>query len=423
MADRNDILMPKLGLTMTEGMLAEWAVAPGDTLKAGDLMFVVETDKVATEIMAPSDGRLIDILVAQGETVPVGAVVARWTGAGQPAGDNDAEPAPSGDATPAPTPAPESASATQPQPPQAQPQPPAGGRVVATPLARRLAHEAGLSLPSVAGTGPRGRIKAADVRQALAAGASPSVSSAAVAPSAGSGGAGAAVEGTRVPAGGLVQAMARRMVQAKQDVPHFYLSTEAEVSELLALRERMNSDPQAAKLTVNHFILAAVAHALAQCPWQNRIWADNGITAFDTLDVGMAVSTEKGLMAPVLRGLSGAGLDTIALRSRALIERVRNGQARHDDLTGGAITVSNAGMFNVTYMTPIINPPQSAILGVGSVRSVFRPDDAGQPVVRREMGLVLACDHRLHDGTSGLKFLNTVVDLLQDPYRLLRSLP
>ena len=143
---------------------------------------------------------------------------------------------------------------------------------------------------------------------------------------------------------------------------------------------------------------------------------------FDGVDVGIAVSTDRGLMAPVLHGLQGSSLELVAQRANELVSRVRVGQARREEMSGGAITISNAGMLNVTYMTPIINPPQSAILGVGSVREVFRPDSNGQPVIKREMGLVLACDHRLHDGSSGLKFLNVVVDYLQNPVWLLRSL-
>lgn len=406
MAERNEILMPKLGLTMTEGLMAEWYVTSGDFLKAGDLMFVVETDKVATDIMAPSDGQLIEILVAKGETVPVGSVVARWTGEGQPVGDDLPSPTQfelenKKMVLDLPIEAPETKVVLEVK------------RLIATPLARNLANEAALDLHTVIGTGPRGRIKAQDVRSSLQAAAQAVMNK--LAPT-------QEVSPTRIPLTGQMQAMARRMVQAKQDVPHFYLSSEAEVSELMSLRERLNSSESASKLTVNHFLIAAVAHALNRCPWQNRIWFDNGILDIGTLDVGVAVSTEKGLMAPVLHGLEGTSLDNIAVRANGLIERVRNGQAKHEDLSGGAITLSNAGMFNVTYMAPIINPPQSAILGVGSVRQLFRPDLNGNPELRREMGLVLACDHRIHDGTSGLKFLNTIIDLLQNPYQLLRSI-
>ncbi len=412
MSQLNDLLMPKLGLTMTEGMLIEWSVASGAEVKAGDPLFVVETDKVANEIVAQADGTLAEILVAAGETVPVGTVVARWTGPGQGADDM-------ADAPPEPAPQPVAETA-----PAAAREAARGGRVVATPLARRLAREASLDLAQVGGSGPGGRIKAADVRQAVRAPRTAPVvpqDAASPGPAARASLAQAAGE-QHIEASALVQSMARRMTQAKQ-VPHFYLSAEAEVSALLALRQRLNAQADAPRLTLNHFVIAAVARALAALPHQNRIWNDDHIVQFQGIDVGVAVSTERGLMAPVLHGLDHASLDDIAAQSDALLGRVRAGKATREDMSGGAISISNAGMFNVTYMAPIINPPQSAILGVGSIRELFRPDEQGAPALRREMGLVLAADHRLHDGASALAFLNHVIDLLQDPYRLLRNRP
>ena len=430
MSTRNDILMPKLGLTMTEGMIAEWAVQPGDQVQSGQLMFIVETEKVATEIPAPSKGEMLEILVQKGETVPVGAVVARWTGSGQAAMEGEGASASAESSaqtaqtaqTMSPTPANASHANDAHQAP---------GRIVATPLARRLAKEHEIALTQVVGTGPRGRIKAQDVREAVSQGAQHAgasiqapTSQRASQPST----TGLPAKPTQptsaqpVATSSLVASMAKRMVRAKQDVPHFYLSTEAEVSALLNLRETLNAQPGFTKLTVNHFLIAAVARALEDCPFQNRIWEGDQIMAFEGVDVGMAVATDRGLMAPVLHALQGCTIETIAQRANELVTRVRAGQARREEMSGGAITISNAGMFNVTYMTPIINPPQSAILGVGSVREVFRPGDNGQPTLKREMGLVLACDHRLHDGSSGLKFLNVVVDYLQHPVWLLRSL-
>lgn len=416
----NDLLMPKLGLTMTEGMLVEWSVSAGDQVRMGASLFVVETDKVATEIEAPADGVMGDIIVQAGETVPVGTVVARWTGPGQGI-EASAEASPPAIPQPQATGgAQDGAHATTAPGSETESDDGVGSianggpRIVATPLARRMATEMGLSLTSVKGTGPKGRIKAGDVR---------------------------AIQNTRLSNEGtpdkprdrepeaaaaqqikpsaLVQSMAARMVQAKQ-VPHFYLSVEAEVSQLLALRRRLNQHSTCLKLTLNHFLIAAVARALQMCPGQNRIWKDDGILKLNRIDVGIAVATERGLTAPVLHGLDGATLDDIAAQANALIERTRSGKAVRADMEGGAISISNAGMYNVTYMTPIINPPQSAILGVGSIREVFRPDEQGAPALKREMGLVLAADHRLHDGTSALEFLNCIVDLLQDPYQLLR---
>lgn len=409
MSALNDLLMPKLGLTMTEGLLAEWCVAPGDHVSAGDVIFVVETDKVANEITAEADGVMGELLVGQGETVPVGAVVATWTGPGQRRSEDT--PSQPNDAATTAVIRPVS------EPASIEPQIAEGGRVVATPFARRLAFENEISLAGIVGSGPRGRIKAADVRVAVAAvaAAKPSSVESTTSPV-------SAVrkDAVRTPSG-VEQTVARRMVEAKQQVPHFYLSSEAEVSELLSLRQRLNADESAPRLTLNHFLIAAVARALAEQPLQNRIWRDGEIVEFATIDVGVAVSTERGLMAPVLHDLAGRGLDEIARRAEVTVRCVREGKATREDLQGGAITISNAGMFDVTYMTSIINPPQSAILGVGSVRELFRPGPDGAPALRREMGLVYAGDHRLHDGISGLKFLNRVIALLQNPYCLLRS--
>ncbi len=426
MSTRNDILMPKLGLTMTEGMIAEWAVRPGDHVQPGQLMFVVETDKVATEIPATSAGEMLEILVEQGETVPVGAVVARWTGSGQSSAEPPSEAVTEIVSLSSLEQVQQVASiasdhgASQSISDKDQ-QPSSSGRIPSSPYARRLALEHGMTLDQVKGTGPRGRIKAQDVREAIDNRTAQPVSRPVQAPAA------PFIpsmpsSGQPVATSGIVAAMAKRMVQAKQEVPHFYLSTEAEVTALLDLRETLNAQPGFSKLTVNHFLIAAVARALEDCPFQNRIWFDEQILQFDGVDVGIAVSTDRGLMAPVLHGLQGSSLELVAQRANELVSRVRVGQARREEMSGGAITISNAGMLNVTYMTPIINPPQSAILGVGSVREVFRPDSNGQPVIKREMGLVLACDHRLHDGSSGLKFLNVVVDYLQNPVWLLRSL-
>lgn len=426
MSTRNDILMPKLGLTMTEGMIADWSVRPGDLVQPGQVMFVVETEKVATEIPAPSSGEILEILVQQGETVPVGTVVARWTGSGQSAAEAESDavsaiPSQSGSEHEHQVARTISESRASRATPLKDQQTSPGGRIPSSPYARRLALEHGIALEQVKGSGPRGRIKAQDVREAIDNRTSHPVSHSLQAsdpPVRQS----MRSSGQPIATTGIVAAMAKRMVQAKQQVPHFYLSTEAEVTALLELRETLNSQPGFSKLTVNHFLIAAVARALEDCPFQNRIWFDDQILQFDGVDVGVAVSTDRGLMAPVLHGLQGSSLEMIAQRANELVGRVRAGQARREEMSGGAITISNAGMMNVTYMTPIINSPQSAILGVGSVREVFRPGASGQPVIRREMGLVLACDHRLHDGSSGLKFLNVVVSYLQNPVWLLRSL-
>lgn len=409
MSQVNDLIMPKLGLTMTEGTLASWEVKAGSRVSAGDLVFVVETDKIATDINAPGDGEVLEILVEQGETVPVGTPVARWTGEGSlvditEAADVETSPAAS---APEPTPKP------QPQhaPVTSVPLAPSGQtRIVASPYARRLARQQGLDLGTVKGSGPGGRIKAADVRAVMLSSdalSEPDHQSVMEAPR---------------KASSIQQAMARRMVAAKRDVPHFYLSTEVEVSRLVSLRRELNSTGLHRGLTLNDCILASVVRALEAIPSANRIWLENDLHDLSSIDVGLAVSTDQGLFAPVVKALDGLGLDAIARAGRTIVSRARAQKLVASDLVGGAITISNAGMYNVTHMTPIINPPQSAILGVGSIRDVFRPNDAGNPVLRREMGLTLACDHRVHDGVSGLALLNRIVSNLQAPLSLLRPL-
>lgn len=395
----HDLLMPKLGLTMTEGLLAEWRVQPGQRFRAGEILAVVETDKIASDLEAATDGVFAEAIVAAGQTVPVGTPIARW----------------SADGIVAPAPAPSLALAAGAEP----------ARVLATPLARRMARELGVALASVTGTGPRGRVKAADVEaaaQALQA-AAPTAANAehvtAAVPE--SAPAAAGVSGARIAPSSLQAAMARRMVAAKRDVPHFYLAAEAELSELLSLRERLNAEGDLPRLSLTHFVLAAVGRALRAMPEMDRVWDGDAIVALGRGDIGLAVSTERGLVAPVLRGAAHLTLDGLAAAASALTERARTGRLTEAEMTGGAITVSNAGMHNVTYMTAVIPPGQAMILGVGSVREVFRPDAAGAPMLKRELGLVLSADHRILDGVTALSFLNRIMAELQRPLRLLRA--
>ncbi len=420
-----DLMMPKLGLTMTEGVLAEWRVLPGQPFKTGDVLVVVETDKIASEVEADSDGVLIETTIPAGETVAVGTLIARWSADG-----SGAAPAPADGTAPqtAETPAPPAKSGTTAGTRSGPPPVPVrdGERVLSTPLARRRAQALGVDLTTVTGSGPRGRIKMADVeaaaqRQASAPAATPeAVRTPAAAP-------------ITTPAGGrskpsATQAtIARRLTAAKRDVPHFYLAAEAEVSELMALRERLNADaePGLPRVSMTHLVLAAVGRALAATPDMDRVWDDatpgGEILSLGQGDIGMAVDTPRGLVAPVLRGAAHLPLDQLAREAAALTERARNGRLTGEDLQGGAITVSNAGMHNVTFMSSIINPGQSSILGVGSVRSVFRPDESGAPVLKRELGLVLSADHRLFDGVAALAFLNRIIAGLERPLRLLRA--
>lgn len=398
-----DLLMPKLGLTMTEGVLLEWKVAPGEAFAKGQLIFVVESDKAATDIEAEADGVVAERLVQEGDTVPVGTPVARLAGA---ASSDDVAPRSRSEAgskaSPAPSALPDHAHAPR------FPVVNGEARIVATPLARRLARERGIDLASVTGSGPRGRIKAVDLERAMPS--SPAVSGAKRSP----GGS------RRMKPTPTQSAMARRLSQVKHGVPHFYLATEVEVSRLAAMRAELNSDAGRPRLTVNHFVLAAVGRALAAHPGINRVWDDGEIVAYDSSDVAMAVETEAGLYVPVVRDCATASLDAIAAAARSMIERAKAARLSAADMEGAAVAVSNAGMHDVTWLTPIINAGQSAIVGVGSIREVFRPGADGRPVLKREMGLVFSGDHRVHTGVEGLGFLNHIKATLENPLRLMR---
>jgi pyruvate dehydrogenase E2 component (dihydrolipoamide acetyltransferase) len=406
--------MPKLGLTMTEGALAEWTLAPGARFKAGDCVFVVENDKAATEVAAESDGVMGAPLVAVGETVPVGAVVGHWD-----------------DSTPTVEPPVVASAATT------------TARRPVTPFARRLARDHQIAIADVTGSGPRGRVRARDIEAALKARASapaptpvpamapamaPAPRSATVtnsalatvvqaplsAPTPSS-----TVAGRLQPFTALQQATAARLTAAKQDIPHFYLAREAEVSSLLDLYAKLKDPETEPRLTLNHFLVAAVGRALRALPDLNRVWTPQGALVLDGSDVGVAVHTEHGLRVPLVRDAGRLSLVNLARQANTLAERARAGRLGADDMAGGAITVSNAGMHGLTAMTSIIVPGQSMILGVGGVRELFRPDAHGQPGLRREIALVLSVDHRVLDGVGGAALLNEIVDGLAHPTRLL----
>ena len=399
---RRELLVPKLGLTMSEGVLVEWLVRPGEAFGADQSLFVIESEKAANEVGAEADGVLLEITAQAGETLPCGTVIGYWDdGRAGEAADAASVVVTAGKAVPD------------------------GQRIPVTPLARRLAAQQGVDLGGVTGSGPRGRIRARDVllkveRNALSGRAleadntqnpPPAVTDAA--------GAAAPVHGSLRAPSNLERTVAQRLTAAKQQVPHFYLAVEAEMSAVMALRGQLNAAQTRQRLTINHFVLAAVGRALEAMPEMNRVWTDEGILSLDSSDVGMAVNTDKGLLVPVLRGAGRQSLGDLARQAGELIGRAQAGRLGSADMHGGAITVSNAGMHDVTYMTSIINPGQSMILGVGSIREVFRPDGNGQPAIRREMGMVLSADHRVLDGVGGLKFLKLVVQALQQPMGLL----
>ncbi|RAR53317.1 pyruvate dehydrogenase E2 component (dihydrolipoamide acetyltransferase) [Paraburkholderia unamae] len=414
---RRELLVPKLGLTMAEGMLVEWMVSPGEAFEADQGIFVIESEKAATEIAAEAGGRLIETCAEVGRTLPVGSVIGYWDD-GKP--DDGTAPMRSvngangvNDVNSHSVAAAENETA-----PAAKAQPDSPQRVVATPLARRLAAQRGIDLRAIRGTGPRGRIRAGDL-DSIRAGSlvepgEPVRSGDEVALATPAGPAGRLTQPSAVE-----QTIARRLSESKREIPHFYLAVEAEVSRLEALRRELKASQTTIRTTINHFILAAVGRALADMPQVNRVWTDHGILNLDTTDVGMAVHTERGLAVPVLRDVASQSIQAISSASQALAERAHARRLSASDTAGGAITVSNAGMHDVTYMSSIINPGQAMILGVGSIRELFRPDAAGLPALRKEMGLVLSADHRVLDGVNALAFLKRVVGYLEQPLTLL----
>lgn len=393
------IVMPKLGLTMAEGLIAEWKVKAGETVRAGQVLFVVETDKISNEIEAPAHGTILSLLAGEGDTVAVGAAVATWTGPGQGVGGADepgfgtapvAEPA---------TPAIEEAVTAR----------TSGERRLCTPFARRLARQAGIDLAAISGSGARGRIKARDVQAAIEGrAAAPAVPAPSPAPA---------------PRGRDLRALiAARVARSKAEIPHFYLSADATFDALAALRKELNADPQAPrKLSVTALLGAAVGRALALHPEANGVWRNGRVQPLDAIAIGIAVEAPGGVMAPVVP--LGGGIYDFAASFEAAVERARQGRLGAADAGEAAIGISNVGMFAVRSLTPIIDPDQSFMLGVGAPRTAFRADDTGAPVAVQEVTLNLACDHRLIDGAAAARFLATIVELIEHPVRLLLPAP
>jgi pyruvate dehydrogenase E2 component (dihydrolipoamide acetyltransferase) len=272
-----------------------------------------------------------------------------------------------------------------------------------------MARQQGVELRGVVGSGPQGRIKAADVQKAVSAATTQGET------------AGKPTTQARRQATSIEQTIAARLTASKQTIPHFYVLAQADVTELLSLRATLNADPGPVKISVNHLVVAAVAQTLAEQPDVNAVWDEGEIVSFDTADIGVAVETPRGLLAPVLRDAGRLSIDRLAGALDELINAAREGRLSGDQLKGGAISVSNVGMFGVANLVPIINPGQAAILGVGATKPTFLPDADGAPVLRQVLGLTLSCDHRVIDGARAARFLDAIAKRLEKPLRLLRN--
>ena len=424
-----DILMPALSPTMEEGVLAKWHVKVGDVVSAGDVIAEIETDKATMEVEAVDEGEVTDILVPEGaENVKVNTPIARLKdegGAAAPKPAAKTEEAPKAEAAPAKAEAPKPAA-----PAPAAPKSDSGARIFASPLARRIAAQNGVDLKSVKGTGPHGRIVKRDVEGAPKGAAQPAAASMATA---------AATSGIEprkapslaqmgipdgsydlIPLDGMKKAVARRMVDSIQNVPHFPLFIDVEIDQLMAVRAKVNKmlEPQGIKVSVNDFVIKAAALALKAVPEANASYTPEGIAMHHNADVSMAVAIDGGLITPIIKKAETKGLAQIATESKDLAKRARERKLKPDEFQGGTFSVSNLGMFGIKQFTSIINEPQGCIMsvGAGEQRAVVKD---GQIVAATVMTVTLTCDHRVVDGATGARFLQAFKPLIEDPVAML----
>ena len=418
------VLMPALSPTMTEGTLASWLVKEGDSVKSGDVIAEIETDKATMEVEALDDGVVAKLAVAEGtQNVAVNAVIAVLAEDGESVDDAlaavAAEPAAAPSSPPqtdAPTAAP--AAATSPVQPAVTPVLTArSDRVFASPLARRIAADAGLELARLSGTGPHGRIIRADVEEALASGAS----GAAVQPAEVSRTASAAVpaEERFVSHNAMRRVIADRLQQSKQTAPHFYLTVDCEIDNLLAARKALNEAAEnGVKISVNDMVVKAAAAALIVEPDVNGYFEAEGCRYFSTADICVAVAVDGGLVTPVIHDVQNLGLVDISRQTTDLASRARAGTLDPSEYAGGSFTISNLGMFGIREFAAVINPPQSAILavGVGEQRPVVKN---GELAVATVMTVTLSADHRIVDGALGAKWLQAFKRAIEQPVTML----
>ncbi|MBI1408007.1 MAG: pyruvate dehydrogenase complex dihydrolipoamide acetyltransferase [Caulobacter sp.] len=435
-----EILMPALSPTMEEGSLAKWHVKVGDTVKAGDVIAEIETDKATMEVEAVDEGTIEALLVEAGtEGVKVNEPIARLSG-------EDAAPAPQTEGAKAEAPKAEDKperKADKPPPPAAPFQaagetgatakaPPApvsdsGDRIMASPLARRLAQAAGLDLAAIKGSGPHGRVVKADVDaargKAPAAPASPGAAPAAAAPRQAQTLAQLGIpEGSYdlVPLDGMRKTIARRMTDSFRDIPHFPLTIDLEIDGLLAARAKINAmlEKDGGKVSVNDLVLKAVAVALKRVPEANASYSPDGIAMHHHADIAMAVAIDGGLITPIIRKADTKGLAQIAAEAKDLAGRARDRKLKPEEFQGGTFSVSNLGMMGIKSFASIINEPQGCIMsvGAGEQRPVVRN---GELAIATVMTVTLTCDHRVVDGAIGSKFLQVFKALIEDPLTMI----
>ena len=387
------LVMPKLGLTMTEGVLLEWHVGAGDEFRAGDMLFVVETEKVANEVQADIDGIIDELLVEEGDIVPVGMPLATLKG-------GRVSELPEKVVTTA-----EAAVSAVAIEPRQFVKDSDSSRIVSTPLARKRARELGVDLSQVAGSGPGGRIKVNDLDHLgdSVAQEMPRLQSE------------HGLQAQEISPSAARLAIARRVSAAKTNVPHFYITQDVEVSALQVFRATINKRSPEIRISVTHLLIKALGVAMAELPTTNRIWVDDKILAFNQVDIGMVTETADGLRVPIIRDAGRRTLEEVAIEARTLASRAQDGSLTQKEVGGGSVSISNVGMFGASSLIPIINAPQAMFLGVGSEQALFRPDEAGHPVLHKEICLTLACDHRVHDGADAARLLARLARILKNP--------
>ena len=450
-----EVTMPRLSDTMEEGTISSWLKHPGDQVKKGDVIAQIETDKATMDLTAFEAGTLQEILAPEGSTVAIGKPVAR-IGSGAASSAPAQAPPSSGKTPPTPAPAeaaPPAAAETGSQQPQTRearenvaeaPEPTASpsvpttferqavsapaadGKVRASPMARHMAAEHGLDLARINGSGPQGRVIRADVEAALSAppreavAAPPGEMATAAAPPTPQAPPAPGADDERVPLSQMRRTIARRMAESTRTIPHFFLTTVVDATEMGILRKQINEQTAEAgiKVTFNDMVVKGVALAIRKVPEVNVSFAEDSLIVHKRVHIGVAVATDRGLIVPVLRDVDQKSLGQIAHETRDLAERANAGKLQPPDYSGGTFTVSNLGMFGVEQFNAVINPPECAILAVGAIARE-PAERAGEIVLRDRMKLTLSVDHRALDGAIGARYLQALKALLEKPMLLL----
>lgn len=441
-----EIFLSKLSPTMEEGQLSKWLKKEGDKISMGEPIAEVETDKAAMEMAALQSGTLLKILVPEGESVPLGHTIGIMGEPGEDISELVAkfEGTSNGSSKPAEgkkeEPKEESAEGEKqaqqtneikPEPKQQEKadtssqetnQPQNEGRLLVTPIAARMASEAGINLKTIKGSGPNGRIIKRDIETAMQAKPAEAEADTQTAKETPKQTQLPEIEGASafrdVPMSEMRKVIARRLVTSIGPVPHFFLTTEIEMDRAMDIRRSLNEIDPENKISVNDLIVKVVANSLLQHPQVNASFQDKSLRYYESADIGVAVAIEDGLITPIIRSADRKGIGQIAKEIKEMAGRAREKKLRPEEYTGATFSVSNLGMFGIDEFTAVINPPEAAILAVGGVtqKPVVRD---GEIVVRQMMRVTMSCDHRVIDGATGAKFLQTVKKLLENPMMLI----